>query len=330
LTSAIVLAKAATLFLLIAAGWASRRRGYLSADTTRVLGRFVVDVCLPALIVVQMIATVNRQSWREDWASLALAAVVFVIAIGLGVVSSRLLAPKPSRATYAFLVGIPNWIYLPLPIAQELYGDAGVRSVLICNITSQLLIWTVGVAVLRGRIRGDALRRALLNPGILAAVVGIGVAVLFPEVQRWRGLSVSTAAIGPAAGKVVLDSLQLVGSLTIPLSLLLIGAQLGGMQRPRSGDAGVLGGLVGIRLVLSPLVTLAAFHALATLGWAMPEVPRRVALLIAAMPVAVTCGIIAERYDGDAALSARAIFTSTLLCLVTLPALLLAFEAIGW
>lgn len=330
MTSAIVLAKAATLFLLIAVGWLSRRRGYLSADSTSILGRFVVDVSLPALIVVQMIATVDRQSWREDWASLALAAVVFVVALGSGLISSRLFAPRSSRATYAFLVGIPNWIYLPLPIAQELFGSAGVRSVLICNITSQLLLWTAGVAVLRGRLRGDALRKALLNPGIIAAVVGIAVAVLMPESQSWLGARVSDGALGPAIARVLLDSLHLLGSLTIPLSLLLIGAQLGGMPRPRSGDLRALSSLLSVRLLVAPLVTLLAFRALSTLGWAMPEVPRRVALLIAAMPVAVTCGIITERYRGDAELGARAIFASTLASLITLPALMLAFEALGW
>jgi predicted permease len=48
------------------------------------------------------------------------------------------------------------------------------------------------------------------------------------------------------------------------------------------------------------------------------------------MPVAVTCGIITERYRGDAQLSARAIFTTTLASLVTLPLLMAAFEALAW
>ena len=331
MTSAIVLAKTATLFLLIAAGWASRRRGYLSADTTSILGRFVVDVCLPALIVVQMIATVSRDSWREDGASLLLAAVVFVIALALGLGSAAIWSPRTSRSTYAFLVGIPNWVYLPLPIAQELFGAAGVRSVLLCNVTSQLLLWSAGVTVLRGRISREALGKVLVNPGILAAVVGIAVALAVPEARTWRAASLAEgASLGPAAAKVLLDSLALLGSLTIPLSLLLIGAQLGGMRARRGPPGRLLWTLVGTRLLIGPLVTLAAFQGITALGWALPEVPRRVTLLIAAMPVAVTCGIITERYEGDTALGARAIFVSTLLSLATLPAVMWAFEQLAW
>ena len=326
--SVIVLAKTTTLFLLIAVGWLSRRRGYLSAEATSILGRFVVDFSLPALILVQLIATVDRHTLRQDWASLVLAVLVLGLALGLGVALSPALAPRKSRSTCAFLIGIPNWIYLPLPIAQELFGGDGVRAVLLCNIVFQLLLWSVGLAVLRGRLDRGALRRALLNPGLAAALIGIGLAILAPELRTYQALSLSAApSAGPIAVKVVLDSAALLGQLTIPLSLLLIGAQLGGMARPKIRDIRLLSSLVAARLLLGPLVTVLAFQGLGALGWAVPEVPRKVALLISAMPVAVTCGIITERYGGDADLSAGAIFTSTLLCLLTVPLWMLGFAA---
>lgn len=81
---------------------------------------------------------------------------------------------------------------------------------------------------------------------------------------------------------------------------------------------------------MGPLCTLLAFRGLGWLGWSIPEVPRRVALLIAAMPVAVTCGIITERYGGDTELAARGIFATTLVSLVTVPLLMVAFEALAW
>ena len=44
-----VLVKITAMFLVILVGWAVRRRGYLAAETTRVLSRFVVDVAFPSL-----------------------------------------------------------------------------------------------------------------------------------------------------------------------------------------------------------------------------------------------------------------------------------------
>jgi len=43
------------------------------------------------------------------------------------------------------------------------------------------------------------------------------------------------------------------------------------------------------------------------------------AVIIVAMPVAISCTMFAERFGGDSQLSASSIFLSTLLSLVTVP-----------
>ena len=327
--SVVVLAKIATLFALIAIGWGSRRRGYLSADATATLGRFVVDVCLPGLILVQMIETVSRDSLRQDWASPVLAVLVFTIAWLVGGLAARLFAPPGSRSTFTFLVGTPNWIYLPLPIAQELWGADGVRAVLLCNVAAQLLLWSVGVALLRQQLFSrELLRKALLNPGIGAAVAGIAIALLIPEARTWRGLDVRQASVALGAAKVALEAVHLLGTVTIPLSLVLIGAQLGGMTSSKGQQGRGLLALAATRLLVAPMLTVAIFHALSTF-WAIPPVPQRVAILVSAMPVAVTCGIIVERYGGAVPTAARAIVVTTLASIVSVPFVLYAIVRWG-
>jgi predicted permease len=125
----------------------------------------------------------------------------------------------------------------------------------------------------------------------------------------------------------VLEAVHLLGSVTIPLSLLLIGAQLGGMTASKRPGGRGLSALVASRLLVAPLLTVAAFQALAAVGWTIPAVPLRVAILVSAMPVAVTCGIIVERYGGAVPTAARAIFVSTLASIVTVPLVLYAIVA---
>lgn len=318
----VVPAKTATLFLLIAAGWLARRRGYFDAGSTRSLGRFVVDFCLPPLVFVQMLSTVNRGTWGEDRSSLALGGLVMLVALASAWASARVLAPMASRPTFAFLAGVPNWIYLPLPIAQALYGDDGIRAVLLSNVSVQVLLWTVGVAMLRGTLSArDVLRNSFLNPGILSAAAGVALAWWLPGAQQWKVLTSSPDAglITQGAG-VVLDSLSMAGSLTIPLSLLLIGAQLGGLELRAERTCRCLPQVVAARLLLGPLATLGLFLGLRAAGWQIPRVPLEVCALISAMPIAVSCTVFAERFGGDVTLSARATFYSTLASLVTVPA----------
>jgi len=61
--------------------------------------------------------------------------------------------------------------------------------------------------------------------------------------------------------------------------------------------------------------------ALASMGFHLPLITRMVVVLVAAMPVAIVCSVMAERFGGDATLAAQGVFLSTLLSILTVPAL---------
>jgi predicted permease len=72
------------------------------------------------------------------------------------------------------------------------------------------------------------------------------------------------------------------------------------------------------------------------LGWValqagvqLPEVTRMVGYLIATMPVAISCSVMAERYGGDVPLAAQGIFYSTLFSLLTVPAMFYLIQRFG-
>jgi len=140
-----VFLKIAAMFLVIVGGWLARRRGFLAADFTATLSRLVVDVAFPALVFTQLLRTVDGTVLRQEWFAPLLCGLLVVVAYFVG----RLLAPMFSggtqRNTFIFLVSISNWVFLPLPIAQALYGDTGVRTVLLCNIGGQIVLWSFGV-----------------------------------------------------------------------------------------------------------------------------------------------------------------------------------------
>ena len=62
----IVLLQIAAMFLVILLGWVVRRRAYLTAETTSALSRFLVDVTIPALILTQMLSTINSASLHTE------------------------------------------------------------------------------------------------------------------------------------------------------------------------------------------------------------------------------------------------------------------------
>ena len=322
--SRIVLVKIAGMFIVILAGWLARRLGAVKDEVTSTLARVVVDVAFPALVFTQMLATVDVSVVREGWiislVPVALVVVAFVVGLALG----PLFGGRAQRNTVLFLVASPNWVFLPLPIAEALYGAAGVRVVLLCNVGGQLALWSLGVWILHGDIR-QTLRGLARNIGLWATAGGIVVALAFPGARALGHLRSAGLTVGGIAGAAAVDALARVGSLTIPLALLAIGAQLGALGVSVHRLPAALWGVLLSRLVAAPLATVALGSALAKAGYRLPDVSRQVVYLIAAMPVAIVCSAMAERYGGDTQLAAQGVFCSTFFSLLTVPVLFLLF-----
>ena len=326
-----VLLKTAAMFLVILVGWIARRRGYLSGDTGTVLGRLVVDLAYPALVLTQIPKTLAPQALRAEWYVPLLGIAVLAVSALAGTALRPLFVKRKEGPTFAFLTATPNWIYLPLPIAEVLYGAAGVRTVILFNVGFQITFWTLNVWIIRGR-RFDlrALRDLILNPGLLATLAGVALAVWLPSLQTAQAHP-QTSSVGLLSLSVLFQALEILGSLTIPLSLVVTGAQLSSLPvsalHVPSRD---LAGVVLARLVVAPVLFAFALRLAQAAGWAIPDVPRLVAFLISAMPVAVSASVFMERFHGDVALGARAILFSTLWSLLSVPAEFWLFRTLGW
>jgi predicted permease len=324
----LVLNKIAVMFLMMLAGWLLCRRGLLAPAFQTALGKFIVDGTFPALVFTQMLGTASPAALRASLWLPVLGWVLMASASAIGLLAARALRAPAQRPTFAFVVGMPNWVYLPLPIAQGLFGAEGVRTVLLLNLGAQIFLWTSGVAILRGKFERRELRQLFANPGLLATVAGIAVALLVPGAGDW-GTPRSDHGLGWCAG-IGVQALTMLGSLTIPLSLLAAGAQLSGLTWGDPGHRGLLAGAVGLRLLVAPVVTISLLHMLTLAGLPLPTSARHTIYLVTAMPMAISCSLFAERFGGDTRLSAASVFVSTLLSLASVPLFYALICMLGW
>lgn len=326
----IVLVKITAMFLVILVGWWARRRGYLAAKTTTVLSLFVVDVALPALVFTQMLRTVTPAALREGWFAPLLMGVLIVIAYVAGLLVAPWFSHGEQRNTFVFLAAIPNWIFLPLPIVETMYGDAGVRTLLLDNVGAQLMLWTFGVWILHGSVTPrEAFRNIATNPGLIATALGIVVAFVIPSSRDWEMASSASRSPFSLAASAVVQAMAMVGTMTISVSLLAIGAQLGDLKLHAHRPSRALWGVLFARLIVGPLLTALVGWTILKAGVTVPEVPRRIGYLIATMPVAISCSMFTERFGGDVSLGAQGIFYSTFFSLLTVPAIFFLIQQLG-
>ena len=214
----------------------------------------------------------------------------------------RSLDIKPGeRAATLVASFVFNGANFGLSIVSFAFGAEALSYAVIVYVAGSTLAWTAGVyASSQGAASmAAALRNVLGTPVVYAlalafALKALGISELPPALSRTS---------------------QLLADAAIPLMLVLLGLQLGGLKKPdRLGL--VLSGTT-IRLLLAPLGAI-VFAALFSLEGAA----RSAFIVQAGMPTAVLTLVLAHQFDTDRDLALSFIITSTLISPFTLTVLI--------
>lgn len=321
----IVFTKILAMFVVLATGFLLRRARVLDEAITATMSRLLTDLIFPALVVSQLVDLVDWQTLRESVSVFVLGAGILLFGGAAAFLLARVALPPEERRTGAFLMAIPNWIFMPLPIVTVLYGPPGVRALLLINVSMQLLLWTGGIWLLqRGAGGSHPLTQLRSNRGLQATALALVLGVLVPHTASLP----DTVAVHTAVklGRALVEGVGMLGSLTVPLILLAVGSQLAGLAAHQRTSPRLLATVVAGRLLVLPMLSVIALTLLRRAGWGGSAVVCSVALVILTMPIAVTCGAFLERFGGDVALGARSIFVSTVWSIVTVPTLVVLVE----
>jgi predicted permease len=289
-----------TLFILILVGWGVRRLGFFSDEVTLGVSRFLVNVALPALVIDSMQIPFDPALAREG-AALALAAgAYFAGATLFALVFPYLIRARPDeRGIFSFLIVFANTGFMGYPVVLAIWGEEGVFLAAIYNLLFSLLLFTVGVLLLTGARDGwrSVSPRVLLSPGIVSVAVGLALFFLSVDLPDVVG--------GP---------IEMLGALTTPLSMIVVGALLA-RQDPRTifGNARVYAYAI-VRLLALPLATFVLLRP-----FVADPLVLGVCVVLAAMPGATNAALFAEEYGVNPELASQAVFITTLFCIGTIP-----------
>jgi len=300
----IILTQVFTLFLLMGAGVVARKAGCFSDAAAKGVSDLLMDFCLPMLVFVSF-------QRRFDPAMLANAGRMILyslLVVLLLVLASFLLflrAPANQRPVLRFITSFSNSGFMGIPLLAAIFPDVGVFYGAVFGIAFNLVAFTFGVMFFSTGGERPSLARLCLNPVILATFAGMACflcSIRLPEA--------------------VTGGLSLMGGMTMPMSMLIIGAILA-EARPRDilGGPGEYAACAG-RLLLAPLLTVAVCALLR-----VDPTISRVLVILEALPGATIVAVFGERYGGDMAFISRCTFLTTILSLVTIPAMV---QVMGW
>ena len=298
-----VISQMGILLAIIALGYAAAKSGALPAQTNRVLAQLVILITNPCTVLSAALSGERALSNGEVLGLTAVAAAGFAVMIGVGQALPRLLrAPAGDRNVYFFMATFSNMGFMGFPVVRALYGEGAVFYAAIFNLVFQFVVYTYGVWLLNGNgtAKKKDLWKTFVSPIILASVLAY-VCYL----TGWR------------APAVVADGLRMVGAVTSPVSMLVIGIALARVPLRRLFTNWRIYVLCAVRLVLLPV----AVFFLARLVVHNPLM-LGITVVMLGMPIATLSTLLTEKYGGNAELAASGVFLSTLLSFATIPLLM--------
>ena len=284
-------------------GMLAMRTGMFSKKALPGLSKFCLDVLMPALTFHSVTRNFNADQPHLLW-QLPLVGFGIALAGFLGgyLFKYGLRNGTPIRkATFHHVCTLCNYLFLPIIIVGNLWGEKYVTLMLLTNVGSVLGMWTLSIiAIQPGGFSKDTLKQ-IFGINFWALILAVG----------WVMLKIPVPVV-------IAKSVEMTASMNIPLLIMLSGASIWEHRQALKSNVIDAMYLAFVRLIVLPAMMLVIISFIP-----MQEEIRLVAQIIAMMPAAVVSIVICGRYGGDEAMAGQAIMLTTILSMITVPLWLL-------
>lgn len=287
------------MFAMIILGYIAKPKRESLED----IAKLVVDYGIPALIFSAFVLEFNSDMLLSM--STVLLFAVGSALVGYGVSFMVIKAgkiDKEMKPEFLLASVYGNTGFIGIPVCLAVFGREGALLAAVFDFAMTFVVFSLGLFVLLGSKRGSIHEafRNLINPPIIAFIVGLIFALTNIPIPS-----------------LVMTGINMLGAMAPPLAMLFVGgmlSQVGKMQY----QVKAMTSLVLTRLILIPLVMVVFIKLFGVAG-----VAAGVILLETATPTMVAAPLLYQRYIGNAVFSTSAVFITTMLCIVTIPLIML-------
>ena len=320
-----ILAVTFPFFALVLLGYLAVRRGALPEGAIPGLNAFVLYFALPCMLFRFGASMPFAQLLNPVLVGIHLACALIVVFFTIGITLRRQAGgpgvPMKDAAFGALVASFPNSGFMGFPLLIGLLGEGSAGPLIGCIVVDVVITSSLCLALAQLRPAtetatrhdtlatfGRALRGALSNP--LPWSIALGALV---------------AASGIRLPGPVSEIVKLLADSATPVALFTIGAVLWRAQQHATTrtPVGAWLPIVVIKLVVHPMLVLAAGLLAKAAGLAVSPFALLVLVLNAALPSASNVAILAERYGADNGRVTRIIMWSTAIAFVS-------FSAVAW
>lgn len=287
------------LFLLLILGFVLFKCHIFDEYTNKKISALIINVASPMLII-SSIAGVEGSNKSIVFLMIGAGILMYIGFIILGKIINRIFPfPKKDWPVYECMVVFANTGFMGYPVLLDVFGQEAVFYASLIHMAFNFFVYTYAIMCLT---KGDDSEfklnfKQLLTPGIILIFVGIFIYLFDIQLPS-----------------VLMDTINSVGSLTAPLSMMMIGSSLAVYPIKDSFTDWRSYVFAFVRLMIVPFVTMIMCRLLH-----IDAYYANITIITNAMPVGSMVLMLATQYNANVKIVTRNIVVSTLLSVITIP-----------
>ena len=310
----LILSKIAVVFSMAGIGFGANKLKILPDESNKYLISLLLNIATPCLLITSIAGKNLTEETVKITVTTMIGAILY-FALGLVVAYGfvRLLkVPKVDRGVYTSIITMVNNGFMGFPVTQESFGDDALYLMVLCNIILCIWTYTVGffqINIGTGEFDRQTLKRnirSMLNPCAVASLIGIFL--LFTQIHL---------------PEFIFSLLESVGQISIPLSMIVVGVQLGqsNFKQVIRNKKLVIASL--FKQIVIPLLTFLAVYWLP-----VDDIVKLALTFSACFPAAVNMVAVAALENRNATLASEGVALTTVFSMITLPVAILLLTAV--
>ena len=299
-----VVGKVAALFIMIAVGAIAGKTTLLAKNSIPYLNDLLLYIGTPCMVMRSLYTKeLSGDTFSLTVNTLVFSIIYFIVMTILAILFVRAIRLKPAKdkGTYVCAMVAVNTGFMGFPITLALFGNSIFYYVVLENLVLNIYCYMAepllfGIGSNSKRSPGAAVK-ALLNA---------------PSAFMILGFIMMLTGVRPPA--VIDEVLEYLGSITVPLSMILVGLQLSSTDLRRFFNrANLLCSIFNMFVI--PAVYFLLIHPLPFLTGEV----KTALIFCAVMPSAVVTMAMAQKYGGNPVAASEMISVTTVISLLVIP-----------
>lgn len=290
------------LLIMIGAGYFVARTGMYDEHTNNQMSNLIVNLFNPLLVISSAVNSVGLISLNTVGTVGVIALSMFFFFIVVGMVLSPLFDKDASqRKIFQMMFVFSNLGFIGIPVVTSILGAEYVVYVTEFLLAYTIVFYTYGITVMEGKFSPSSLK-AMINPGTAACLIALAIIIFSIQIPDFMKTAISY-----------------LGNVTSPMALVGVGFTLAHSELKKIFGEVRLYLFAVVKLLALPLLMLPVLRL-----FVQDQNLIRICMVMFGMPIGNMPLMVANQKGIDGTTCSASIILTTVLCVITVPVLILA------